>query len=562
MVFVESKRWPGGRAERSSVWVAAVSVAIFAACGSSKDLDARGSTTSPTQGKPSADGGGTDEGFGGDGSGSGNVTLDPLEATVFLDQATSPPTPASLVYRVMLAGQDIASRATFSVKDTEVGSFNGATFTSVSPSLPGVIGRTTTVRAETDKGVALGSLTVVSLRKTGPSRDFYFFVPYKLDPSPKQDVLKFSTNIKQADVAFSIDTTKSMDGSINDIKAALQTTLLPDLQSAIPNVGLAVVDFRDAGDPWIVNVRQPITTSVALAQAAVGVMTAGGGGDVEEASIASMEHILTGRASGGLPPRYGVAAHTNAPGTWGGVDFRPNSLPIVVNITDAAWYPTYGATNVATLKAAFAETKAKFVAINDTGAPVPQSDDLSDATGSHVPPSAFGPSCPAGSCCTGASGAPQPPTGPGGSCRLNFRTDGNGRGVSKSVVAAIKAIAVGTSFDVKAVLRNDPKNADGVDATKFVKALRAMDEGNASEGCPPAAATDTNGDGIKDTFVALSASIPVCFEVIAAVNTTVPPTLEAQFFNAFIDVIGVPQNLLLDTRSVLFLVPPKFAGVN
>ena len=62
--------------------------------------------------------------------------------------------------------------------------------------------------------------------------------------------------------------------------------------------------------------------------------------------------------------------------------------------------------------------------------------------------------------------------------------------------------------------------------------------------------------------MALSASIPVCFEVIAAVNTTVPPTLEAQFFNAFIDVIGVPQNLLLDTRSVLFLVPPKFAGVN
>ena len=45
--------------------------------------------------------------------------------------------------------------------------------------------------------------------------DFFFVVPYGEDPSPKNDVLTFSTNIKQADVAFLMDTTGSMSGSIN-----------------------------------------------------------------------------------------------------------------------------------------------------------------------------------------------------------------------------------------------------------------------------------------------------------------------------------------------------------
>ena len=59
----------------------------------------------------------------------------------------------------------------------------------------------------------------------------------------------------------------------------------------------------------------------------------------------------------------------------------------------------------------------------------------------------------------------------------------------------------------------------------------------------------------------MKAGTPVCFEVIPAMNTTVPATLEPQFFNAFIDVMGLPGNLKLDTRSVLFLVPPTVTGV-
>jgi hypothetical protein len=361
-----------------------------------------------------------------------------------------------------------------------------------------------------------------------------------------------------------MDTTGSMSSAIDNLKNALQGTLMAQLQAAIPNVGLAVVDYKDFGDPWVVKVNQVVTTNLGLAKAGVAAMSASGGGDTPEAAIAAMQYTLLGQANNGIP------AHSNStPGTFGGVDFRSGSVPVVVNITDAEWHDASGSATMASLKGAFASTKAKFVNIAESGlsifggsGPEGQANDLSDATGSNVPSSAFGsvPGCSAGQCCTGNNGAGRAASGPGGTCRLNFLSQ-SGNGVSSGIVKAIEAIAVGSTFDVKAIPSNDPTNAKGVDATKFIKALRAMDEGNPANGCPAAPAKDSDGDGVKDTFIAVKAGTPVCFEVIPAKNGIVPPELDPQFFNAFVDVIAVQGNLHLDKRSVLFLVPPKDAGV-
>jgi hypothetical protein len=519
------------------------------------------------------DNNGTDpNGMGGNGSSGGstfggsvnsNLTLDPKNTTVIIDTATNPITPGKQTFKVMDGATDISSKATFTLKDGSLGSFAGATFTSVGSLPAGVLGKSTTVQVQTDKGQALGTLTVVALRKTGDSRDFFFIVPYGEDPSPKSDVLKFSTNIKQADVAFVMDTTGSMTGSINALKSALAGSLLAQLQAAIPNVGIAIVDHKDfgSGDPWGVNVRQTVTTNLTLAQNAVNAMSASGGGDEPEAQVGAMYFALTGQANNGSPA---LAAHTpSTPGAFGGVDFRGGSVPVVVEISDASWHDPSGNASIANLKAAFASTKAKFVNIQEGTSPgEAQANDLSDATGSNVPASAFGTvsGCSAGQCCTGVNGAGRAATAPGGQCRLNFLSSG-GNGVSGGIVKAIEAIAVGSSFDVKANASNDPKNAGGVDATKFIKALRAMDEGNPANNCPAAPAKDSDGDGIKDTFISVQAGTPVCFEVIPAKNTTVPPQLDPQFFNAFVDVIAVQGDLHLDHRDVLFLVPPKDAGV-
>lgn len=537
----------------------ALVIAMAPGCGSSDKRSGFSEEEQTSATDPSGGGDGTGPGgFGG--AGTQNLVLEPKNTTVIIDTATAPITPGSAAYKVLDSGKDITASAKFTLKDASLGSFNGATFTSVAALPAGVLGKSTTVQVETNNGSALGTLTVVQLRKTGAQRDFFFVVPYGEDPSPKNDVLKFSTNIKQADVAFVMDTTGSMGSAINNLKAALQGTLMTDLQKAIPNVGLAVVDYKDFGDPWTVKVNQVVTTNLALAKNGVAPMTATGGGDTPEAAIAAMQFTLTGQANNG------IAAHPNtAPGTFGGVDFRTGSVPVVVNITDADWHDPSGNATMASLKAAFASTKAKFVNIAESGffgGPEAQANELSDATGSNVPAAAFGTvaGCAAGQCCTGQNGAGRAATGPGGTCRLNFQSQ-SGNGVSSGIVKAIEAIAVGSTFDVKATASNDPKNAKGVDATKFIKALRAMDEGNPANGCPAAPAKDSDGDGIKDTFLAVKAGTPVCFEVIPAKNTTVPSEFDPQFFNAFVDVIAVQGNLKLDQRSVLFLVPPKDAGV-
>jgi hypothetical protein len=513
----------------------------------------------------------TGDGTGGTGD-FGNLELAPKNTTIVIDTATDPPTPGTVTYTVTWNGADVSAEAQLELEASGLGTFAGTTFTSTDK-LPGdKLGVSTTVKASTAEGFGLGRLTIVPLRKTGPQRDFFFVVPYQEQPSPQADVLEFGTNIQQVDVAFAMDTTASMEGSIANLKSAFSGTLLSQLQAAIPDVGLAIVDYRDypvlpfgMGNDWPVKVHQKITKVLATAQQAVTLYAAGGGYDDPEAQIPAMQHILTGEAltwSG----RGSIPAATPAPGGyWGAVDFRPGAVPVVVNITDAVWHDaghdtyTFATPTMASLKSAFTNANAFFVDI--TSGDEEQANELSDATKSYVPPGAFGGACGVGNCCTGVNGSARNADGPGGTCRLNF-LHSDGAGVSDGVVKAIKAISAGASYDVKAVVSNDPSNPNGVDATKFIQTLRAMEEGNPAASCPPVAAKDSDGDGIKDTFLGVIVGTKVCFEVIPAKNTTVAPANEPQFFNAFVDVVGVQGNVQLNNRKVLFLVPPKDPGVN
>lgn len=502
------------------------------------------------------------------------LRLVPDNATLVIDTATAPPTPASLAYRVLRDGPDgeadVTAIAVFEV-DAAVGSFTGATFTTASALPDARAGTTAKVRARTPDGVALGALTVAALRKTGASRDFYFVVPFGGAPSPAKDELAFATHIEHVDVVFAMDTTGSMAGSIANLKAALGGSLLGQLQAAIPDVGLSIVDYKDYpfaeygdGPDFPVKVRQPVTTNLGFAQVAVDQYVAGGGFDTPEAQIPAMWHVLTGEALAW--PGGSVPAHApKTTGTWGGVDFRAGSVPVVVNVTDSSWHSEvempYGfpAPSMGMLKGAFVDKNAFFV--NLTSGDEAQANELSDATGSYVPPSAFGPTCAPDHCCTGVSGQARVPTGPAGNCRLNFKHDG-GSGVSSGIVTAVSAISEGAAYDVKAVATSDPGNAEGVDATAFIQAIRAMDEGSPASGCLPRAARDLDGDGIKETFVDVKVKTPICFEVLPRSNTTVPPADAARFYQAHIRLVGLQGNVPLDDRTVLFLVPPATPQVN
>jgi hypothetical protein len=490
------------------------------------------------------------------------ITLEPQNATIFIDTTTGKA--ATQTYKAFIGTTDVSSTAAFTVDDPVLGTFSGATFTSAL-TLPGTtLGVTTNVHATAEGKSGLAKLTIVKLRKTPDStgkKDFFFTVPYKKAPDPAKDVLKFSTNIQKVDVVFDMDTTGSMGTCISNLKTALTSSVIPGL-SSIPSVGYGVVDHRDFGDSWVVKVRQQITTDPKLANTAVGAMSAGGGGDEPEAQLASMHYIITGAANSGSIPAY--TAKTG----FGAVEFRPGAVPVVVLITDAHWHDPSGIATTTNVLDAFKKNNVKFVGINaGYKGGVGQSTSFSNAlgTGSAVPPSAFGGKCGAGKCCTGYKGAAVAPNG-SGMCPLVF-DGGTGDGVSDSVVTAIKAISVGSSYDITYKLSNDPANAKGpdgsvVDATKFIKYLRAMKEGDTANGCPPNPVYDSNSDGVDDTFKSITVGTPVCFEVIPQMNETVPPLETAQFFNAFIDMIGMPGAVNLgDKRTVVFLVPPKDPGI-
>ncbi len=488
------------------------------------------------------------------------LVIEPSNAVLFIDTATTPATPAKQTFKVIRrtkeGDKDVTAGALFDLEKPELGRFSGATFESVASLPPNPPGVTSAIVVKADGGSAGGQITVVPLRRSTDQRDFFFVVPYNEPPNPTNDVLKFKTNIQSVDVAFVTDTTGSMSAEIAGIRSALAGTLLTQLQAAIPSVGMAIVSHRDETDGnELVRVLQTITPTLSLAQSAAGRLNAGGGGDTPEGQVPAMFHVLTGQAV------TGVAAHTAPAGTKGGVDFRAGAVPVVVLTTDASWHATRGGVTTAQLNAAFSASNARFVALTsdpDSSNEAP-ANALSDATSSNLPPTAFA-GCAAGQCCTGVNGAARAPSAPGGRCRLNFRYNKSSPNIGQGVVNAIKAIAVGSTYDVVVRPRNDPANAGGVDATKFIKALRAKDEGDASQGCPAHAAKDTNGDGIKDTFTAVTVGTPVCFEVIPQTNTTVEPqTSSAQFYNAFLDVVGVPGDVKLDQRKVLFLVPPKAA---
>jgi len=104
------------------------------ACGASKDSEG----TCANAAAACDDGGSFDVAFdfgGGDGIALQEITLDPGNATIFIDTAKSPPLPATQTYTAKLqlpsGGQkDVSTEVTLSIDDPALGTFTGPQFTS------------------------------------------------------------------------------------------------------------------------------------------------------------------------------------------------------------------------------------------------------------------------------------------------------------------------------------------------------------------------------------------------------------------------------------------------
>jgi hypothetical protein len=422
--------------------------------------------------------------------------------------------------------------------------------------------------------------------------DFVFTVPYQQPPDPEQDTLDFSTNISQADVAFLMDTTGSMGGEIDNLQTTLQT-MIGQLAIEIPSIGIGVSDFKDfpfnfygdsADEPFSLKHRvMSVLTPAGRAsvQSAVDGLFASGGADGPESNWEALFQATTGvgttQGNANVPPFNPLTAPPSvippgeSIGTLGGMGFRAGSLPIAVLITDvpghngvnpANDYQGFTAANYRQATAALSAIGGRLIGLvaTDFGVAEARGDLVAGAvaTGSVVPPSAWGPdgmrpgNCAIDQCCTGANGAGEPASN--GKCPLVFRVSGSGAGLTNSVVQAIKVLTTYVTLDIAATAQDDP--SDSVDAVSaFVDSVRAntLAPMPCTAGLPVA---DRNVDGVADTFTNVFPGPTVCFDVIPRRNVTVRPTLEPQMFKANILVTG-DNVTTLSTRSVFFLVPPE-----
>jgi hypothetical protein len=398
--------------------------------------------------------------------------------------------------------------------------------------------------------------------------NFVFVVPYEMAPTPERATLDFATTISRADVVFSMDTTGSMGGALENLKAGLSAQIVPDLQIQIPDIAIGITNYEDVptgsfGSPGDLpfELGSPVTADIMDAQAALTAMFLGGGGDGPESGIEALFQIATG--AGMSWPADTVSGFPGGSVAPFDMMFRPGAFPIIIQISDAENHSaeTYGTfvPEAASRQDAFDALEAisaRVIMVNVGQSSFALTDHLEivTRTGAVVPPSAFGDT---GECLTGLAGAPQAAVA--GECPLLFNVDGTGTGLGSSIVDAVQALAGSASLDIDARPVNEEGNPNDVNAVEaFLERVTPNTSPATATMCVSGLAVEDRlgGDGEDDTFIDVNGGVRVCFDVVPKMNTTVMPTSEPQLFRARIDVYG--DNItVLDDRAVWFVVPPK-----
>ena len=496
---------------------------------------------------------------------------------------------------------DISDRVNWSVVNPAVGTLSGTTL-----NIPGFATTTVEVsriKAELDGVIGEAQITVVAYRRSGPQQDFFFVLPYMPSTGEVAKPLDFGTAIPALDVFFLMDTTGSMFGEITNLKNALTGTIVPQVQSQIPNTQFGVGAYEDFPvDPYgslhgsdcgrgglatpdqPLHLFQTITNNITAVQAGVNSLSTatgpiGCGNDTPESLIEGMYQVATGSGLS-TPSPTNVPAHT---GGVGGVSFRAGSMPVVIPIGDAVSHAVGEAGNCSGVQyggavAAVAHSRAQTkTALNNICGRVvgvasieptfaagctaqPDMEDFATATGARVPPSVWDvPARPAGcaanQCCTNQNGAGRAPDADG-LCPLVFRTDNAGTGLGAHIVTGLKMLTRFALFNVTSERQGVTTDIDGVPlpaphtTADFIKSVTPT-----GFMLPPAPPVVPNPTFDATTFYGVTPTTRVQFDV-KALNDFLPQTADAQIFRATIRVVagGCTD---LDQRDVLILVPPN-----
>lgn len=466
--------------------------------------------------------------------------------------------------------------------------------------------KTSPIKKDTDgdgytdaEEVAAGTDPLNPLSNPGTIGGFSFDLPYK--GLPRTQELTFNPRIKRADVAFVVDTTGSMSGSITGIRTQL-SKIASDLKTKIPDTAFGVMDHRDMpvagyGDPgdFPARLRQRITTSLTDAQTGVNALSAAGGRDIAESQIEGLFQAAKGdgmRSAGGLVwtakfvPTVGFDA-AKGHGDIGGMGFRKDSAPIFVLVTDAVFHHAAGDTEAPSASGGFdyytassfgtapdqmpktvkqtldamAAISAKLIGVSvrlGAGeAARTQEEYFALKTGTFV--AATGTTCP-----HGISGAAVPAVNDGTGkmvCPLVFSTNSSGAGIDTAIVDAITKLATFVSFKTVWLEARD-NAASTYDERRFFK--RGIPVSFATP-LPPGCGAPAIGDllpeaapdGVFDSFTNLCPGTTVRF-LLEMQNVEVPATCSDQVFSFRIVVMG-DKTVETDARVVTVRVPGDVA---
>lgn len=397
--------------------------------------------------------------------------------------------------------------------------------------------------------------------------DFYFILP---PGGPEQDApLEFATNITQADVSIAMDTTGSMSGEIDNLRAAFSGSIVVDIAEEVPNVGFAITTFDDfpcdghgdarADTPF--TLLQRVTTNIGAAQAAINGIPLHFGADAPESGYESMYQTATGagitHCGADVPPFNPSVGFVpgEAEGTIGGVGFREGSFPVVIHVTDQTSHEgsVYGGPAASSTDAinALRGIQARLVGVASSNTPRAQLVSVAQQTDAQVPTCAWDGARPAGcgasQCCTGVGGSGRAPTG--GTCPLVFDINSDGSGLNTAITTAVRALVNTSSFVVSTEIRPDPVELarSGFDTTCFVRSVTPASY-IAEGGCTsiPTLA--------GDRFLNVTPGTALFFDVVAENDGCWGPSGDARAFTVYIDVVG-DELTVLDTQRVTVVVP-------
>lgn len=399
-----------------------------------------------------------------------------------------------------------------------------------------------------------------------PEGSLYVTLPHATPTNPRMHEFRefeFQTRIRAADIMFFVDTTGSMQRTIDTLRTTLSTRILPGVVGALTggDVRYGVADFRDvpngtygATSDWILRVRQSPNANAMLTLNGIGQMRAALGGDWPESQVEALYQALEGdgivghetddtpsQTMGGMgwAGRVNIASHCEgARGAYGWACFQDGRVPILVLFSDADWHngafssfpysDIRGMHSFANLRASMVRHGAYFVGIDvgQTRDTYVQSEQLARETGT-----------------LDAMGNP-----------IVFNNPGGGADIADSVVSAITSIVNGTRQNI--TTRTDPDTMEmrlpaGRTTADFVKAVAPL------RGVPDAPMGFDRFDAT--TFYNVAPSTRVTFRV-DFYNDFQPGTNTAQLYRTTIVVLG-RANTEVDRRPVFIIVPGADANV-